>query len=82
MSVTVGSTVYRSPRHKVLAGLKRGRDTWKRRCAAAKKKGKALANNVAALRKSRAEWKALARERRDEIRQLRQELEEAKNPRP
>ena len=36
-------------------------------------------NNVVALRKSRERWKALARQWRDEVKRLRQELEQAKN---
>jgi len=71
--------VYRSPRHKLLNFFEKSRDGWKAKCLAAKRKGKALANNVAALTKSRDRWKVLARQHRDEIEQLRQELEQAKN---
>jgi predicted nucleic acid-binding Zn-ribbon protein len=80
MTSVVDSKTYLSPKHKLLSCFKKGRDGWKRRCSAAKKKSKALTNNVAALRESRERWKALARQRRDEIRQLRRELEQAKNP--
>jgi predicted RNase H-like nuclease (RuvC/YqgF family) len=70
---------YRSPRHKLLAFFEKSRDGWKSKCLAAKKKAKALANNVAALRKSRERWKALAREHRSEVERLQQELEQAKS---
>jgi hypothetical protein len=73
---------YRSPVHKLRAFFEKSRDGWKAKCAAAKRKAKALANNVAALRRSREHWKALARQQRDEIERLRQELEEAKNSLP
>jgi hypothetical protein len=79
MSVSIEPGTYRSPRHKLLGFFVKSRDGWKAKCLAAKRKAKALANNVAALRKSRAQWKTLARERGDEIRRLQQELEEAKN---
>ena len=49
------------------------------KCLDAKRIGKALANNVAALQRSREHWKALVREHRDEVEQLRQELEQIKN---
>jgi hypothetical protein len=70
---------YRSPWHKLLGFFERSRDGWKAKCLAAKRKGKALANNVAALRKSRDRWKTLACQHRCEAEQLRQELEQVKN---
>lgn len=82
MSTSVEPKKYRSPRHKLLEFFERSRDGWKAKCLSAKRKAKALANNVAALRKSREQWKALAREQRDEVHRLRQELEQAKNNLP
>ncbi len=79
MSMSVEPKTYRSPRHKLLGFFESSRDRWKAKCLVAKQKAKALANNVAALRKSREQWKALARARRDEIERLRRELEQAKN---
>jgi hypothetical protein len=59
--------------------FERSRNGWKEKCQAAKGKGKALLNHVAALKKSRNRWKALARQHRDEVERLRQELEEVKS---
>jgi hypothetical protein len=79
MTASSEPKVYRSPLHKLLRFFRKSRDGWKVKCLTAKAKGKALANNVAALTKSRNRWKVLARQRRDEAEQLRQELEQAKN---
>jgi hypothetical protein len=79
MSASSEPKVYRSPLHKLLNFFRKSRDGWKAKCLTAKRKGKALANNVAALNKSRDRWKVLARQWRDEVEQLRQELEQAKN---
>ena len=79
MSVLQDPVEYRSPRHKLLGFFEKSRNGWKAKCHAAKRKAKALANNVAALRKSRDCWKALVRQQREEVEQLRQELEQVKN---
>jgi hypothetical protein len=79
MSASSKPKVYRSPLHKLLSFFEKSRDGWKAKCFAAKRKGKALANNVFALTKSRDRWKVLARQHRDEVERLRQELEQAKN---
>jgi hypothetical protein len=70
---------YRSPRHKLLGFFEKSRDGWKAKCLAAKRKAKALANNVAALQKSRERWKVLARQHRNEVKRLREELEQIKS---
>jgi hypothetical protein len=82
MSVVSEPKTYRSPRHKLLGFFEKSRNRWKAKCLAEKRKSKALANNVVALRKSRDLWKARARQRRDETEQLRQELEQAKKMLP
>ena len=79
MSALSEPKVYRSPLHKLLNFFRKSRDGWKAKCLAAKRKGKALANNIAALTKSRDRWKVQSRQQREEIEQLRQELEQAKN---
>jgi len=79
MSALSEPKVYRSPLHKLLNFFKKSRDGWKAKCFAAKRKGNALANNVVVLTKSRDRWKTLARQHRNEVEQLRQELEQAKN---
>jgi uncharacterized coiled-coil DUF342 family protein len=62
--------------------FEKSRNGWKEKCQAAKRKGKSLLNHVAALKRSRNRWKALAREQRDEVERLRQELEEIKTGLP
>lgn len=70
---------YRSPQRKLVRFFEDSRDGWKRKCQAAKREAKVLSNNVAALKKSRQQWKIKARQHRDEVERLRQELEEVKN---
>ncbi len=82
MSTGSETKEYRSPRHKLVDFFRRSRDGWKRKCQAAKRKAKSLANHVAALKKSRNRWKSLVREQRQEIAGLRQQLEEAKKSPP
>jgi hypothetical protein len=79
MTTSEDTKTFRSPRHKLLGFFMKSRDRWKAKCLDAKRKGKALTNNVAALQRSREHWKALARGHRDEAEQLRQELEQIKN---
>ena len=82
MSATAEPKTYRSPRHKLLTFFEKSRDRWKAKCLAAKRKAKALANDAAAVRRSRERWKALARQQSEEMEQLRQQLEEAKKSLP
>ena len=79
MSVLSESRLYRSPQGKLVRFFEKSRNGWKRKCQAAKRKGKALANHVVALKKSRNRWKTVARQQRDEVERLRQQLEEIKS---
>ena len=79
MSVVSEPKTYRSPQYKLVRFFEKSRDGWKAKCQAAKRKTKALVNNVVALKKSRERWKALARQHRDEVERLRQELEQVKS---
>jgi hypothetical protein len=79
MSMTIEQKTYRSPLSKLVRFFERSRDGWKEKCQAAKKKAKALVNHVVALKKSRNRWKALARQHRNEVERLREELEQVKN---
>jgi hypothetical protein len=79
MSELMEPKVYRSPPHKLLGFFEKSRNGWKTKCLTVKRKAKALMNNVVALRKSRERWKALACQYRDEVKRLRQELEQVKN---
>ena len=69
---------FRSPQAKLLRFFERSRDGWKRKCRKAKDDVKRLSNNVAALKRSRCRWKVLAKQRADEIEQLRRQLDDAK----
>lgn len=69
---------YKSPIHKLLPFFERSRDGWKEKCRAAKSRVKLLQNRTAKLVRSRQQWKELARQRAQEIAQLRRELEEQK----
>ena len=80
--ITLNEKTYVSPKRKLLERFSESRDGWKDKCAKAKRAAKALANNVAALQRSREKWKAIARQRRDEVEQLQRELEQAKNNLP
>ena len=81
MSILSEPKTYRSPQSKLVRFFERSRDGWKEKCQAGKRKAKALLNHVAALKKSRNHWKTLARQYRNEVEGLRQELEEVKSRR-
>lgn len=51
---------FRSPQHKLVRFFERNRDNWKRKCLEAKQRCKLLANQVRAVEKSRAHWRAQA----------------------
>jgi hypothetical protein len=69
---------YTSPVHKLLPFFERSRDGWKRKCLETKTVLKRMKNRAGVLRKSRDRWKELAREREQELEQLRSELEAQK----
>jgi|WetSurMetagenome_2_1015567.scaffolds.fasta_scaffold365127_2 hypothetical protein len=69
---------FRSPQTKLVRFFEKSRNGWKRKCRKAKGDVKRLSNNVADLKRSRCRWKLLAKQRVDEIEQLRRELDEAK----
>ena len=70
---------YSSPPHKLLQFFKRSRDGWKRKYQSAKSVVKRLKNRAYAAQKSRDEWKALAKQRDQELGDLRRELERQKS---
>lgn len=69
---------YRSPVRKLLRFFMRSRDGWKRKCQQAKVVVKRLANRSDALTRSRDRWKALAKQQRRELLELRQESQRQK----
>jgi ribosomal protein L9 len=77
MSAT-SETTYRSPLNKLVRFFRKSRDGWKRKYQEAKALAKRLTNGMQALKRSRDRWKSLAKQRREELRQLRRELEAQK----
>ena len=70
---------YRSPVRKLMQFFERSRDGWKRKRQEAKVATRRLSNRVRKLAASRDLWKERAKQRQQELRQLREELEESKN---
>ena len=70
---------YRSPVRKLMQFFERSRDGWKRKRQEAKVVTKRLSNRVRKLEASRDLWKERAKQGQQELRWLREELEEAKN---
>lgn len=79
MVAVVEDKQYRSPLPKLVRFFRKSRDGWKGKHHEAKAAVKRLTNGANALKKSRDRWKALAKQRRDELRQLRAELEAQKS---
>jgi hypothetical protein len=69
---------FRSPVRKLVRFFQRSRDNWKRKCIEAKRRCKLLANQVRAVEKSRAEWRARAEELAERVSRLEGELSELK----
>jgi chromosome segregation ATPase len=69
---------YTTPRMKLLRFFVGSRDRWKEKCLKAKQAWKRQKNQVRAVQKSREEWKALAKQHRQQIQELEEELEKLK----
>jgi hypothetical protein len=78
MPVTEEIQRYRSPRSKLLRFFIGSRDGWKEKHHEAKIKLKRITNRAYALKKSRDQWKELARQQQMELDELRCELENQK----
>jgi uncharacterized protein YdaU (DUF1376 family) len=70
--------IYSSPTRKLMQFFERSRDGWKRKRQEAKVLNRRLSNRVRKLEASRDLWKERARRQREELRQLRAELEAEK----
>jgi hypothetical protein len=70
---------YRSPQRKLLRFFEQSRNGWKQKCQEAKTVVKRLTNGTQALKRSRNHWKALAKRQRQELLELRRELEAQKS---
>lgn len=68
----------RSPRKKLLRFFASSRDGWKAKCLEAKVRCKRLGNQVRAVEKSRQQWRDLAKQQKQRIAQLEEELREQK----
>jgi hypothetical protein len=82
MSTTKDVEQFTTPRKKLLRFFVGSRDGWKAKCAQAKEERKLQANQVRAVEKSRAHWRALAEERQQRITALEAELAGLKNAAP
>jgi hypothetical protein len=69
---------YRSPKGKLLNFFEDSRDGWKGKCRAAKRRGKSLYNQVVGLKANRDHWKQQARQYRQELQRLQQQVAEQK----
>lgn len=78
MPVVNAKKSYTSPRYKLLEFFESSRDGWKRKCQETKTVLKRMKNRACAMQASRDRWKRLARQRDQEIEQLRRELEAQK----
>jgi hypothetical protein len=79
MAASTDVDQYTTPPKKLLRFFVNSRDGWKAKCAEAKEEHKLQANQVRAVEKSRAYWRALAEERQRQIAELEAELAELKN---
>lgn len=73
---------YTTPRKKLLRFFVGSRDGWRAKYAEVKENRKLQANQVRAVEKSRAHWRALAEERQRRIAELEAELAEQKGELP
>ena len=67
---------YRSPLRKLTKCFETSRDQWKRKCLTAKQRIKRLHTKVADLQASRERWKSETKQLRQELAQVRRELEQ------
>ncbi len=78
MAAVMENAVYKSPMRKLVRFFERSRDGWKAKHHALKRDCKRLANQVAAVEKSREHWRSQARSLRSRVRKLEAELNEQK----
>lgn len=67
---------YLSPVKKLARYFEKSRDRWKEKCLKAKKRVKLLHTKVADLQVSRERWKSEAKQLREELAQVRMELDQ------
>jgi hypothetical protein len=78
MSAVMESSELKSPLRKLVRFFRRSRDGWKVKHHAMKRMCRTLANQVAAVEKSRDEWRARARGSQRRVDELEKELAEQK----
>ena len=67
---------YKSPIHKVLKILERGRDTWKEKYREAKEQIKYLQNKLRRIEQSQQDWKQKAQASAAEVKRLKAGIEQ------
>jgi hypothetical protein len=78
MSETTATKAFTSPVSKLLPFFVKSRDGWKEKHHRTKAKCKKLSNQVRAVEKSRLQWRELAEQQQQRVRELERELEELK----
>jgi polyhydroxyalkanoate synthesis regulator phasin len=78
MSGLMETLELKSPLRKLVRFFRRSRDSWKEKHHAIKQKCRMLANQVAVVEKSREQWRAEARDLRQRVSELEDELAKQK----
>jgi hypothetical protein len=78
MSKSTEADGYASPPGKLWRFFARSRNRWKSKCAEANRLCKLQQNQIRAVEKSRAKWRAAAEEREQTIAELKRELADLK----
>ena len=73
-NVSTVSKAYKSPLPKLVDFFKSSRDKWKAKHTVRKRENKRLANQVAAVEKSRERWRSECKELRGEVASLKKQL--------
>lgn len=71
--------IYKSRMKVLMRFFERSRNNWKRKCCRAKAELKLARNQIRAVEKSRARWRALSKQWRLELQETRRQLEEQKD---
>jgi chromosome segregation ATPase len=74
MSTVVDTVELKSPLRKLVRFFRRSRDSWKAKHHAVKQKCRRLANQAAAVEKSREQWRKEALDLRHRVNQMESEL--------
>ena len=78
MSAVMETLELKSPVRKLVRFFRRSRDNWKEKHHAMKRKCRRLANQAAAVEKSREQWRAQVQDLRQRVNELENELAKQK----